>query len=188
MTNSRHGLTRLAIIRVTNKRGGELNVVNWILLGLLMHAVCTDMIQTRISNRLIVLGLALGFLFRFMTEGSKGVLFFVVNISIPVILLYLLFQMRALGAGDIKLFSMIGAFIATEQLLRIMVMSFVAGAVIGVMKLVYRRLFSGYIPGKLTQIHFSPAILIEFSFSAELIFFSNVHMLSFGSIAKKDLI
>lgn len=162
MTNSRHGLTRLAIIRVTNKRGGDLNVVNWILLGLLMHAVCTDMIQTRISNRLIVLGLALGFLFRFMTEGSKGVLFFVVNISIPVILLYLLFQMRALGAGDIKLFSMIGAFISTKQLLRLMGLAFFVGAMLGIGKIIYRFIFLKTERGTLTKIHFSPAILMAY--------------------------
>ena len=73
--------------------------------------------------------------------------------------------MHALGAGDIKLFSMIGAFISTEQLLQIMLLAFVVGAVIGVLKLVYRRLFTGYVCGKLTQIHFSPAVLIAYLIS-----------------------
>lgn len=162
MKNSRHGLVWLAIIRITNKRGGELNVVNLILLGLLIGAVHTDMIQTRISNRLIVLGLTLGFFFRFMTEGSKGVLFFVVNISIPVILLYLLFQMHALGAGDIKLFSMVGAFISTEQLLKLMGLAFCIGALLGIAKIIYRFIFLKTEIGTLTKIHFSPAILIAY--------------------------
>ena len=152
----------LAIIRITNKRGGELNVGNLMLLGLLIGAVYTDMIQTKISNRLIVLGLALGFFFRFMMEGNKGVLFFVVNISIPVILLYLLFQMRALGAGDIKLFSMIGAFISTEQLLKVMGLAFCVGALLGIAKIIYRFIFLKTDMGTLTKIHFSPAILIAY--------------------------
>ena len=162
MTNSRHGLTRLAIIRVTNKRGGELNVVYLILSGFLICAVYTDMTQTRISNRLIVLGLVLGIFFRIMTEGYMGVLFFVVNIFIPVILLYLLFQLRVLGAGDIKLFSMLGAFISTEQLLSLMVLAFCVGALLGIGKKVYQFIFLKRELGELTQIHFSPAILIAY--------------------------
>lgn len=128
----------------------------------LFCAVYTDMTQTRISNRLIVLGLIVGFIFRVFTEGSMGVLFYIVNISIPVILLYLLFQMRALGAGDIKLFSMIGAFLSTEQLLEMMVLAFCVGAVFGILKIVYECIFLGIKHGKFTQIHFSPAILIAY--------------------------
>ena len=136
-----------------------------IVLLLLLIAVYTDMTKTIVSNRLIVVGLFLGLLFRVFGEGRAGILVYIVNISIPVILLYLLFCLHALGAGDIKLFSMIGVFISTEQLLQIMVRAFITGAVMGVMKLVYRRLFSGYVCGKLTKIHFSPAILIAYVFS-----------------------
>lgn len=131
-------------------------------LGFLIHAVYTDLTQTRISNRLIVLGLFVGFLFRIFSEGGIGVLFYVVNISIPVILLNLLFQMRALGAGDIKLFSMLGAFLSTEQLLQMMVAAFCVGAVLGILKIGYQFFFMQTELGKLTQIHFSPAILIAY--------------------------
>ena len=136
-----------------------------ILLLLILIAVYTDMTKTVISNRLIIVGFVFALFFRIFGEGKTGILVYVINISIPVILLYLLFCMHALGAGDIKLFSMIGAFITTEQLSQIMVMAFVVGAVMGIMKLVYRSFFSGYVPGKLTQIHFSPAILIAYMIS-----------------------
>jgi len=139
-----------------------LNVVYLLLLGFLICAVYTDMTRTRISNRLIVSGLVLGFIFRIMTEGYMGVLFFVVNISIPVILLYLLFQVHALGAGDIKLFSMLGAFLSTEQVLKLMVLAFCVGALLGTCKIIYQFIFKKTEIGKLTQIHFSPAILIAY--------------------------
>ena len=132
------------------------------LLGFLFCAVYTDMRQTRISNRLIVFGLFIGFVFRLWSEGSMGVLFYVVNIFIPVIFLFLLFQMRALGAGDIKLFSMLGAFISTEQLLKLMVLAFCIGALMGICKIIYQFIFLRFELGKLTQIHFSPAILIAY--------------------------
>ena len=139
-----------------------MSVANLMLLVFLSCAVYTDMTQTRISNRLIVFGLILGFIFRLWLEGLIGVFFFVVNIFIPVILLFLLFQMRALGAGDIKLFSMLGAFISTEQLLKLMVLAFCVGALLGICTIIYQFIFRKYELGKLTQVHFSPAILIAY--------------------------
>ena len=70
--------------------------------------------------------------------------------------------MRALGAGDIKLFSMLGAFISTEQLIKIMLWAFVTGAVLGMIKMIYKWVFQGCMCKELTQIHFSPAILIAY--------------------------
>lgn len=129
---------------------------------LLAWAVYTDMTQTRISNRLIIMGLIVGFSLRVITEGSTGIIIFLVNVFIPVIFLFLLFQMRALGAGDIKLFSMLGAFISTEQLIRLMIAAFFVGALLGICKILYQFIFLKYEIGKLTQIHFSPAILIAY--------------------------
>ena len=139
-----------------------MSVANLILTGLLFCAVYTDLTQTRISNRLIVLGLIIAFFFRLVSEGFSGVFFYVVNIFIPVIFLFLLFQMRALGAGDIKLFSMLGAFISTEQLLKLMVLAFCVGALLGICIIVYQFILRKYELGKLTQVHFSPAILIAY--------------------------
>ena len=139
-----------------------MNAVHMILPVFLAQAVYTDMTQTRISNRLIIMGLIVGFCFRVITEGSIGIIIFVVNVFIPVIFLFLLFQMRALGAGDIKLFSMLGAFISTKQLIRLMVAAFFVGALLGICKILYQFIFLKYEIGKLTKIHFSPAILIAY--------------------------
>ena len=139
-----------------------MNVRYVVLLALLSYAVYTDFTQTRISNRLIVLGLVTGFLFRIFSEGRMGIFFYCFNILIPVIFFYLLFQMHSLGAGDIKLFSMLGAFISTEQLLNLMVLAFCVGALMGIGKKVYQFIFLKKELGELTKIHFSPAILIAY--------------------------
>lgn len=141
-----------------------MKLIYLVLLVPLGWAVYTDLTQTKIRNWLIVVGLLTGFFYRIVIEGSLGVLFFFANISIPVILLNLLFQMRALGAGDIKLFSMLGAFLSTEQLLKIMVSAFVIGAILGIFKMIYQFLFKKIEFGKRTYIHFSPAILIAYLF------------------------
>ena len=128
-------------------------------------AVLTDMTKAKISNRLIIAGLLCGFVFRISGEGAAGLLAYLIHISIPVILLYLFFQMRALGAGDIKLFSVTGAFLTTEQLLTVMATAFFAGAVQGICRLLYDRLKKGGNSGHVTKIHFSAAILAAYLIS-----------------------
>lgn len=116
----------------------------------------------KISNRLIASGLILGLAFRIMGEGGAGIVHFLVNISIPVILLFLLFQMRALGAGDIKLFSVVGGFLTTRQLLYVMLAAFLSAGVIGIGKLLYQKRTTGSFGNKRTLIHFSTSILIGY--------------------------
>lgn len=80
-----------------------------------------------ISNRLIAAGLATGFMIQVAKYQVWGIYYYLRNISVPVILLYLLFQMRVLGAGDIKLFSMIGSIVTIQELCRCIVFAFAAG-------------------------------------------------------------
>ena len=98
-----------------------------LLFCLLILAAIQDIRFSKISNRLIVTGLGVGLLFQVMEHQVLGVYFFMRNVSVPVILLYLFFQMRVLGAGDIKLFSMIGSILTIQELYRCMVYGFLAG-------------------------------------------------------------
>lgn len=142
------------------------------LLVFLTIAVVSDVADTRISNRLIVCGLSCGLVLRILGEGCAGMVRFFFNISIPVILLYLLFQLRALGAGDIKLFSVVGAYVSVKQLIYIIFLAFVAGSMLGVGKMICHLVRSGGrcmnfrtflgVDGKYTTIHFSIAILIAY--------------------------
>ena len=119
----------------------------------LMAAVVTDFRRMKISNRLIASGLIWGFVLRFIGEGSTGIVHFLVNISIPVILLFLFFQLRVLGAGDIKLFSVVGGFVTTDRLLLVIAAAFLAGGVIGAVKLLYLKASPGSFGKGRTLIH-----------------------------------
>ena len=55
------------------------------------------------------------------------------------IVLFLLFLMRALGAGDIKLFSVIGSMWSLEVLCYSIIFSFLTGALFSFVKLLYQR-------------------------------------------------
>ncbi len=129
---------------------------------LLVLAVMTDFRERRISNRLIAFGLFIGLILRILGEGSAGIVHFLVNISIPVILLFLLFQLRALGAGDIKLFSVVGGFLETRELLAVIAVAFLAASVIGLGKLLYQKLSARKTDGNRTLKHFSLEILIGY--------------------------
>lgn len=91
-----------------------------------MVAAVQDIEFGKISNRLIVTGLMIGIAVQMWKHSVFGIYFFLGNISVPVILFYLLFQMRVLGAGDIKLFSMIGSMVTTAELFQCMAYSFLA--------------------------------------------------------------
>ena len=106
-----------------------------ILYGFLIVAVIMDLRSGKISNRLILTGIGVALIRRLLQEGCVGLLTGVIQISFPVIVLYLFFLIGALGAGDIKLFSLIGGFINFRELITCIVASFVLGAVWSLIKL-----------------------------------------------------
>ena len=120
-------------MHLTTNGGGEILSANQIasplvLLLILGFAALEDKQEKRVSNRLIVLGISLCFLMAW--GGYLGVTFLVVlrNILIPVISLYLLFLVGVIGAGDIKLFSLIGGYMGLTFAKNAIVLSFAIGA------------------------------------------------------------
>lgn len=100
-----------------------------LLFVLLCLAAVQDIRSGKVANRLIAMGLLAGAVFQAAEHQAWGVYYFLRNVSVPIILFYLLFQMRVLGAGDIKLFSMIGSILTIGELYQCMACSFlVAGA------------------------------------------------------------
>ena len=119
-----------------------------VLLLLVMTAVVLDFLCFKISNRLIVAGYLLAFALRFAQGGVQELFVVLWNISFPVIALYLFYRMRAIGAGDVKLFSMIGGFVSFKEIVLCMVFSFLIGAVISLGKMLYSgTLFQGLSDG-----------------------------------------
>ena len=165
----------------------------FITLTLLSVAVVMDIQSFRVSNRLIVSGLISGLFLQVLEEGVKGLGVFILNVSIPIILFYLLFLIRALGAGDIKLFSMIGGIWGFQVLCTTIAVSFLAAAVMSLGKILFHknlilrlRVFRGYMREVLTSgrllkypqefqggqhiIHFSIAILIGYAIAMEVVY------------------
>lgn len=111
------------------------------LLTIVVIAIVQDLCYMKISNWLIVIGLSIGMTSRIERAGWRSFVPGMWNILIPVLLLYLLFRMRVLGAGDIKLFSVIGSFLSLEQLMKCIIYSFLIGATISVVLLLANKNF-----------------------------------------------
>ena len=128
-----------------------------VLLGILILAVAEDFVRMKISNRLILVGLVAALVFQIYSGGIIAVVSYLRNISFPVVILYLLFLAGIIGAGDIKLFSVIGGFLNFTELVQCMLFAFGVGALLCAGKLVFSKtgkaqLFGGfcYLKGLLT--------------------------------------
>ncbi len=121
--------------------------------GLVVVAVGMDLKSMRISNRLILVGLGISLVRRLLCEGICGLFTGIVLISLPVILLYLLFLAGALGAGDIKLFSLIGGFVSLKELLWCIFYSFLIAAALSFLKMCYYRTFFSSVKNLLVYIN-----------------------------------
>jgi prepilin peptidase CpaA len=131
----------LAIIRFTTKGGMQkldaLQASDPVLFGILILAVILDFRYMKISNRLIFVGIVSGLAIHIWGYGWSGIGSILWNISFPVIVLYLFYLVRAVGAGDIKLFSVVGSFFNFKELVLCIAASFLIGALFSLCKLLH---------------------------------------------------
>jgi len=145
---------------------------------ILLTAVFSDLSTGKISNKLIGAGYLTGFIYHIHESGLKGSIFFLIDILFPIILLFFLFQIRALGAGDIKLLSVISGIWSIRIAILCIVSSFVVGAAISLCKLLYYQnlvphliFFFTYMKELITN-----RVLKEYSFCSE----KNQHYIHFS--------
>lgn len=101
-----------------------------------------DLKSYKISNHLIIFGLIIGILFNFFEYGWTSISISFLGILLPILLLFPLFLIKALGAGDIKLFSVLGSFYGVTYVFKIIVAAFIIGAVMSLVYLIkYKQVF-----------------------------------------------
>ncbi len=149
-------------------------------------AACNDYISYKINNSIILIGVVTGVAFRIGEYGMGGIAVWFLGAVIPVVILWMLFRYKMLGAGDIKLFSIIGGMYGLPVIVNTMILAFLAGGVLSAIRLFQtgglknrlqylagfissqckeRKIISYYQmerDGSMPVIHFSIAILIGF--------------------------
>lgn len=98
-------------------------------------AVWSDCISYKVKNAIIITGLFLGVIFQVLETGVIGILNWFIGAVLPVIILWLLFRCKMLGAGDIKLFSIIGGMYGMPVIINTIILAFFAGGVLSVIRL-----------------------------------------------------
>lgn len=102
-----------------------------VLLVILVAAVVCDIRMRKIPNRLIVTGLVLGF-GGAMLPGGLGAMQALAGFGVGFGVFLPMYMLRVLGAGDVKLMAVVGAFLGTGATLGAMLFGLAAGGVIAV--------------------------------------------------------
>ncbi len=85
-----------------------------ILLLLLSLTVISDIKTSKIKNIHVLIAALSGIIINIYSYGMEGLKASITGLAIPVILLGIFFYMGLLGAGDIKLYSAVGALLGWE--------------------------------------------------------------------------
>ncbi len=101
--------------------------------------VYMDLKREKVSNCWILFGAILGICWGICCFGIAGILRFTVGFLFPLILMYPLFYIRALGAGDLKLLAIVGGFLGAREIFGCVIFSFCSGACLALIILIVRR-------------------------------------------------
>jgi Flp pilus assembly protein protease CpaA len=82
-----------------------------------------DAREYKIPNELIILGYAAGLFLNIQNFQMIGVVLFIIKAILPVLILYLLYTLKGLGSGDIKLFSVMSTLVGFEYTTEVMITS-----------------------------------------------------------------
>ncbi len=97
-----------------------------------------DFTTGKVSNKLILIGLLLSFVFT-VVVNKHSIIYYFLGVFLPIVLLLIIFVIGGIGAGDVKLFAVIGGFIGYQGVFQCIIVSFIFGAIIAIFKLLLER-------------------------------------------------
>lgn len=147
-----------SIVCDTQRVGGD--KLFYVMIPFALAAVFYDFASGKIPNRLIGIGLAVSVFYMMHIEGISYIAELVIGMMIPIVLLFALFHIRALGGGDLKLLSLLGTFFGFG-IIEVILYAFVFGACQSLIRLLLNHpFFQRFHIEKGHTIHFSFAIFL----------------------------
>lgn len=102
-------------------------------------AFVTDVRKSIIPNNLTICGALTGLMFNLFINGWSGLVFALAGAGGAFIALFLLYVIGALGAGDVKLFTAIGAMMGFSFVFQLMLYSLLIAGIIGFFLLIMHK-------------------------------------------------
>jgi len=136
----------------------EPSLLDVVMVVLLFAAALSDMSTRLIPNLLVGTGLVLAMACHFALSGVAGLVFSFKGLALGMALLIIPFFMGGMGAGDVKLLGMVGAFLGPNMVWNVflwtaliggaaaLIYLTVSGRLLGTLKRLLRPLVSAFLP------------------------------------------
>ena len=100
--------------------------------SILTSACLFDARNYKIPNELIILGYLAGLIMNLLSFKIMGIVLFITKATWPILFLYLLTVVKGLGAGDVKLFSVMSTMVGASDVVDVFVYSVMFAGVIAI--------------------------------------------------------
>jgi len=97
---------------------------------LLLIAVFFDVRSHRIPNLLVLAGLIIGIAYHSFMASGWGLAYALTGAAVGFVVFFPIYLMRGMGAGDVKLMAMVGAFLGAASTFGAILMTLIAGGVL----------------------------------------------------------
>lgn len=115
-------------------------MVNYIvLICLITLSVVSDIKDSKIRNIYVLPSVLLGVIINTYIYEFQGLKSSFFGIAVPIVLLFIMFYLKLIGAGDIKLFSAIGALMGYKFILYAMAYSFIFAGILSLICLLQNK-------------------------------------------------
>ncbi|MCM1497083.1 MAG: prepilin peptidase [Clostridium sp.] len=135
----------------------------WITAGavvfILLRAVYTDVKEEKIENRLMAAGFAVGLVTAYLIGGPDRLAVSVRQALLVMLSMFILFAVKGLGAGDVKLFGVLATFMP-EDILSVIIVSFLSAAAFIAVRMLVRFCQRRTMYKKGEALHFSVPIAV----------------------------
>ena len=112
-----------------------------VLAAFLLATVFTDLAERKIPNRVVYPGFVLAILCQMVLPSGEGLWSSLQGMGLGLALFLPMYLLRAMGAGDVKLMAMVGAFVGPQLIIGATLATFVAGGAMAVMATFRKHLF-----------------------------------------------
>lgn len=110
-----------------------------LLLALLFAAALIDLARHRIPNLLVFPGAIVGIVYNALFSHGLGISSAMAGLGVGLAAMLPLYFLRAMGAGDVKLMAMVGAYLGPWDTLGAVLGTFLAGGVIALVVVIKTR-------------------------------------------------